>query len=59
MPATKKVTGFLVKIEAFVPADLTDQKLFTTIQSTFLDAVLNIEKLGTAGLNFSITPTRR
>ena len=54
MPKSNKVSGYLVKIEAFVPADLTDNKAFTDLQSW-----LERAKSHLPNSTGSITPTRR
>lgn len=55
MPATKKQSGYLVKIEAFVPADMTDIGTLTILQKMVAEAK---DKIGSDAVT-SITPTRR
>lgn len=54
MPKTQKQTGYLVKIEAFVPADLADTQRLIDLQNRTGGMK---EALGNATL--TITPTRR
>lgn len=54
MPKTTKQSGYLVKIEAFVPAELSDTKALATLQAA-CDKVRDL--LPNAGS--TITPTRR
>lgn len=55
MPATKRQTGYLVKIEAFVPAELSDIKAFAELQQHVNKACAEVDLSAKA----TITPTRR
>lgn len=55
MPATKKQTGYLVKIECFVAADLADIDTFAALQKMTKEAADTIGSDARA----TITPTRR
>jgi hypothetical protein len=55
MAKTTKTTGYLVKIEAFVIADLTDAKPLQDLQET----VRMMRAAFQDRFNVTITPTRR
>ena len=54
MPKTQKQSGYLVKIEAFVPADMTDTHVLVDLQNR-VDGIKTQLRADVA----SITPTRR
>lgn len=55
MPATKKQTGYLVKIEAFIPSDMTRMQTLVDLQKI----VGRIQSDDLPGAGATITPTRR
>lgn len=46
MPKTSKTTGYLVKIEAFVPADLGDMATLTRVQDARAKAIKLLDDAG-------------
>lgn len=55
MAKATKTSGYLVKIEAFVPAELTDSEKLSVLQ----DAMRKCHQIIDAPVKVSITPTRR
>lgn len=54
MPKSQKQTGYLVKIEAFIPSDMTRLQTLTDLQK-----VVGKIQEDLPGAGASITPTRR
>ena len=55
MPKITKTTGYLVKIEAFVPAELSDMKTLADLQANVSKACAQVD----LSAKSTITPTRR
>lgn len=61
MAKSNKQTGYLVKIEAFVPADISDMDMLSKVQDARMQAMRLVSDIGGTidPLVQSITPTRR
>ena len=56
--STKKQTGYLVKLETFIPADLADPQMLSKVQD-FLDAASKQATIIGGTIERSVLPTRR
>ena len=59
MAKSQKQTGYLVKIEAFVPAELTDSQKLVDTQTEAEAMIETFKNAGGLNARATVTPTRR